>query len=189
MVLAAPARKKSGGKKGRVRDTHSAFLSGMGRKAKWLRLALLTAYAIAMGYVEAMVVVYLRRLLPPEELKRLATDYDALVRTLWSRRIMWEEQTREAATLVMLVAVSLLAGKTRRQKFAFFLWAFALWDIFYYVFLRIWLGWPCGLRDLDVLFLIPCPWVAEVWVPLLISCLMLGVSFWLLKGERDETSG
>ncbi|MGD2080540.1 MAG: hypothetical protein PVJ36_05370, partial [Nitrospirota bacterium] len=52
------------------------------------------------------------------------------------------------------------------------LWCFALWDIFYYVFLRVWLGWPRTMMDMDVLFLIPGPWVAPVLLPVAASACM-----------------
>lgn len=149
-----------------------------------IRLGLLSAYAIAMAYVEAVVVVYLRRLLLPEgDLEAKIRDLAALENLLRRHQIVWTEQTREAATIVMLAAVSYLSGKTWRQKGAFFLWTFALWDIFYYVFLQALIEWPGHLGEWDVLFLIPCPWVSPVWVPLAISCLMLGVSVWLLRGK------
>jgi hypothetical protein len=136
-----------------------------------IRLLFLTLYAIGMAYVEAMVVVYLRRLLPPEAEISGITLAD-LTNLLKERAIYFEEQTREAATIVMLVAVAVLSAKPWRERAAAFLWCFALWDIFYYVFLRVWLGWPKSIMDMDVLFLIPGPWVAPVLLPVAISVCM-----------------
>ncbi len=134
------------------------------------RLLFLTLYAVAMAYVEAMVVVYIRRLLPDTELSGLPLgEISAL---LVERNIYFEEQTREAATIVMLVAVSVISGRFWRERAAAFLWCFALWDLFYYVFLRVWIGWPRTVMDMDVLFLIPGPWVAPVLLPVAISLLM-----------------
>jgi hypothetical protein len=136
-----------------------------------IRLLFLTMYAIGMAYVEAMVVVYLRRLLPPEaEISGITLA--ELTNILKERAIYFEEQTREAATIVMLVAVAVLSAKPWRERAAGFLWCFALWDIFYYVFLRLWLGWPRTIMDMDVLFLIPGPWVAPVLLPVAISVIM-----------------
>ena len=83
------------------------------------------------------------------------------------------EIAREAATIIMLVSVALLAATKFRERWASFLWAFAVWDIAYYAALWATVRWPSSLKDLDVLFLIPVPWVAQVWFPLLVSGLTL----------------
>ena len=148
-----------------------------------IRLLLLTAYAVGMAYVEAMVVVYLRRLLPPEsDLSGLSIGEIAGV--LVEHNIYFEEQTREAATIVMLVCVAMLSSKAWRERAAAFLWCFALWDIFYYVFLRVWLGWPRSIMDMDVLFLIPGPWVAPVLLPVTISVCMAAGALVLFARRR-----
>ena len=136
-----------------------------------IKILLLTLYAVGMAYVEAMVVVYLRRLLPPES-EISGITLGELTVLLKEHNIYFEEQTREAATIVMLVCVAMLSGKAWRERAAAFLWCFALWDIFYYVFLRVWLGWPRSIMDMDVLFLIPGPWVAPVLLPVAISVCM-----------------
>jgi hypothetical protein len=50
-----------------------------------------------------------------------------------------------------------------------FLWCFSIWDLVYYVGLWATIHWPTSLRDIDVLFLIPKPWFAELWYPVLVS--------------------
>lgn len=144
-----------------------------------LRLFGLTLYSIGMAYVEAMVVVYLRRLIPFEGLNGLPVDKIAVF--LRENYIYFEEQTREAATIVMLLCVALLAGRNLKEKAAAFLWCFGIWDIFYYVFLRIWIGWPKSFTDMDVLFLIPAPWVSPVAAPLAISVVMLIGALFLFR--------
>jgi hypothetical protein len=79
------------------------------------------------------------------------------------------EVFREAATIIMLASVALLAAAQARSRVAIFLWTFAIWDIAYYFFLWATVRWPASLRDLDVLFLIPVPWFSPVWFPLLVS--------------------
>jgi hypothetical protein len=147
------------------------------------RLLLLTLYAVGMAYVEAMVVVYLRRLLPPES-EISGITLGELTVLLKEHHIYFEEQTREAATIVMLVCVAMLSGKAWRERAAAFLWCFALWDIFYYVFLRVWLGWPRSIMDMDVLFLIPGPWVAPVLLPVAISVCMAAGALVLFSRRR-----
>ncbi|HUK87505.1 MAG TPA: hypothetical protein VLT85_07550, partial [Terriglobales bacterium] len=83
------------------------------------------------------------------------------------------EVLREAATLLMLLAVALLAARRLRERCAVFLWSFALWDLSYYAGLWATVRWPASLRETDILFLIPQPWIAQVWYPLLVSLLAL----------------
>jgi hypothetical protein len=71
--------------------------------------------------------------------------------------------------MIMLGGIALLAGRSAKEKGVVFLWTFAVWDIFYYVWLRLTIGWPTSLISSDVLFLIPAPWVAQVWFPILVS--------------------
>jgi hypothetical protein len=136
------------------------------------RLAFLFGYAVAMAFVESAVVVYLRTMLPAAAALSAAIPFPPLVyRT---------EVLREVATMVMLVAVAYLAFDRLALKAVTFVWVFAIWDLFYYVFLKLLIGWPASLAANDVLFLIPRPWVAPVWVPLLVWTIALGVSSWLL---------
>ena len=128
-------------------------------------IAWLTAFSIAMGYLESAVVVYLRMLFYPEgfHFPLKALDHSTSITEFW----------REAATMVMLYGVSWLAGKNRHQRFAFFLYNFAIWDLFYYVFLKVILNWPESLLTWDILFLIPVPWVGPVLVPCILSITMI----------------
>jgi len=134
------------------------------------RLAALTAFAIAMGHLEAVVVVYIRHILKivptPEHLDRAV--YEQVPR--W---IITTEQGREAATIIMLVTLAVLAGRKPLERLAVFLYAFAVWDIFYYVSLKVLIDWPASLQTMDLLFLIPVPWFGPVWLPCSISALMI----------------
>lgn len=104
-----------------------------------------------------------------------------------SHSIAVTEFWREVATIIMLAGVGILAGKNGAQRFVFFLYAFAIWDIFYYVFLYVLLGWPQSLFTWDILFLIPVPWVGPVICPCLVSlamiALMASTIHWQLKGK------
>jgi len=82
----------------------------------------------------------------------------------------------EVATLVMLVAVAVLAGQTLRQRLAAFFIAFTVWDLTYYLFLRVLDGWPTSLGDRDVFFLIPVPWVGPVATAVVASGVVLAIS-------------
>ena len=80
---------------------------------------------------------------------------------------------REAATMIMLFMLALLSGARARERWGSFLWTFAVWDLTYYAGLWGMLRWPTSFIDYDVLFLIPVPWIAQVWFPLLVSALSL----------------
>jgi hypothetical protein len=85
----------------------------------------------------------------------------------------------------MLTMVALLAASTRRDRWAAFLWAFSFWDLSHYAGLWAIIRWPTSFLDLDVLFLIPVPWIAQVWFPLLVSLLTMLVIA-LLRGEQSR---
>lgn len=144
----------------------------------------LTVYAIAMGLIEAVVVVYLRELYYPSGfLIQSATDLQAIPLSIL-RIEMW----REAATIVMLVAVGYLAYVTTKKRIAAFLFAFAIWDLAYYFFLYFFLGWPSSFTVLDVYFLIPFAWIGPVWIPLILFGLIAATSSWsLLKNVSGHT--
>jgi hypothetical protein len=151
-----------------------------GRLVNWRRLIALAIFAAAFGFVEAAVVVYLRAavgLLPGytgtlAELRHSSETYhQEQSLSHFPQSLLTIEVYREAATMVMLVAVALLAASRTSARWLAFLWVFALWDITYYAGLWAIVRWPASLTDLDVLFLIPVPWVAQVWFPLLVSLL------------------
>lgn len=142
-------------------------------------------FAVAFGFVEAAVVVYLRGLgyLPMSVSVATVAYFHTSGLMHLSQNYLSVEVVREAATMVMLICVALLAERTNRERLAVYLWAFALWDIFYYAGLYLFIGWPSSLTTRDVLFLIPSPWYAEVWFPLLVSGLTLVA---VLAGRRTE---
>jgi len=125
----------------------------------------LTVFSIAMGFLETAVVVYLRELYYPGGFKFPLVPIDT--------HIAVTEFWREAATIVMLISAGIIAGKNSAQRFSFFIYAFAVWDIFYYVFLKLLIDWPASLLTWDILFLIPVPWVGPVLAPCLISLTMI----------------
>lgn len=142
-------------------------------------LALLTVLAIAMAHLEGVVVVYIRAILL--HYSPHMSGFHQFDAPSW---LMSAERIREACTIVMIFAVSMLAGKSKWEKFAVFMWVFAFWDIFYYVSLKVCTGWPESLGTLDVLFLIPVVWVEPVWFPVLISILMIVIAFLIFRKEN-----
>ena len=127
---------------------------------------IVVAFSIALGYFEASVVVYLREIFYPEgfifplEIFGLEPQFKRLLLT-------------EAASLVLILTGAWLFGRNRRQRAAYFLVIFAVWDIFYYIWLKVLLGWPASIMDWDILFLIPLTWASPVLAPVLCSAVML----------------
>jgi len=129
-----------------------------------LKLSLLALFGIAMAHLEGVVVVYLRK-----ALGILDTESNKVSVGKFPERFLNIEISREVATIVMLVTIALLVGETWLEKGIFFLWTFAFWDLFYYLSLYILIKWPPTLKTIDVLFLIPKPWIAPVWFPIGVS--------------------
>ena len=136
-------------------------------------------FAVAMAYLESAVVLYLQRalLIAPDQLFPLrgpeaVGDLAAI------------EVGREFATLIMLAGIGWLAGRTWLHRLAWTAVAFGVWDIFYYVWLRVFIGWPHSPATWDVLFLIPVPWIGPVWAPVAVSGALIG--FGLAAAHRVD---
>ena len=118
-----------------------------------------------MGFMESAAVVYLRQIYYPD-------GFDFPLKII-ENHIGLTEILREFATMVMLIVAGIIAGRTKTEKFGFFIFCFAIWDIFYYVFLKALLGWPESLLTWDILFLIPVVWVGPVIGPVTNSITMI----------------
>jgi hypothetical protein len=136
------------------------------QKSNWRCWWTVVFYAMAMAWVESAVVFYLRSMIHRIE------PYQADPLPMFGG-FAAVELPRELATLVMLFAVGALAGRTWRARIGYTAIAFGVWDIFYYVFLKIICGWPHSLLDWDILFLLPLPWWGPVIAPVLVAFLMI----------------
>lgn len=137
-------------------------------------------FAIAMGFLEAIVVVYLRELFYPGGFHFPLVTLPA--------KLVNIEIVREVTTLIMLVSIGLLTGKTKNERFAWFLVVFGVWDIFYYVGLKLFLNWPASLMTWDILFLIPVTWIGPVLAPVICSFTMISISVPIIFFERNGYS-
>jgi hypothetical protein len=148
----------------------------------------LLVFALAMGYVEGVVVVYLKQLVS-QQIPSL-TERDIIFSLglivfidrsiLENARLALIERTREAATVIMLLAVALLSSPKLKRRTAAFFFVFSVWDLAYYATLHAWLGWPTSIWDLDVYFLIPVPWAGPVLTPIAASSIIGLISAWTL---------
>ena len=132
-------------------------------RTRWLIVVL---FAVAMAWVEAATVFYLRVMVDRvDPYQPNPLPMDGIVEPV--------ELVREAATLVMLAAIGMLAGRNGRTRLGYAAIAFGVWDVFYYIFLKLISGWPTSLFDWDVLFLLPLPWWGPVLAPVCIALLMI----------------
>jgi hypothetical protein len=140
----------------------------------------ITVFSIAMGYLETSVVVYLRALLYPMGFSFPLSPMSA--------SLIVTEILREAATLLMLLGAGVMAGRTLITRFAWVMYAFAIWDIFYYVFLKALLGWPESFFTWDLLFLIPVTWTGPVLAPIINSLTMIGFALLIIQKSCRSNS-
>ena len=146
----------------------------MTKKILWVGI-----FAIGMAFIEAAVVVYLRRLYGITDLLLHVPPFDHQIADI--------ELGRELATLLMLLSVGWVTGIRIQSRIGFFLIAFGVWDIFYYVWLNVFIGWPKSLLDPDLLFLIPLPWWGPVIAPIIISLLMIvGGSMTVIREDQEH---
>ena len=136
------------------------------------RTSLIAAFAVAMAYLEAAVVVYLRKLYYP--------DGFSFPLKLIPESIIFIEIGREVATLVMLSSIAWIMAKWRWERFGWFLFVFGIWDIFYYFWLKVLVNWPSSILDWDVLFLVPLPWISPVIAPVMIALSMFVIGYWMI---------
>ena len=129
------------------------------------KIILVVIFSISMAYVEAAVVVYLRVIYYPEGFSFPLTPI--------TENMILIEILRESATILMLFSIAVLIGKKAWERFAYFLFCFGIWDIFYYIWLKVLLDWPSSIFEWDILFLIPLPWIGPVIAPVSVSILMI----------------
>lgn len=164
-------------------------------KASILKVAI---FSIAFAYVEASVVVYLKHLLGASQTLINKSEILLLLpgmaflepKTAFiiinNSQLLNVELFREASTLVMLASVASLAARSIKSAFAYFFFSFGVWDIFYYIFLKLIIDWPQSFTDLDIFFLLPVPWIGPVFVPISISSVLVLVSVIYLKRVKSK---
>ena len=130
-------------------------------------------YAIAMGFLESAVVVYLRQIYYPEGF--------GFPLKMMDKTIALTEFFRELATVIMLLSIGFIVSRKNIERFAIFIFVFGIWDIFYYVFLELLLGWPASFFTWDLLFLIPTLWIGPVLAPVINSFTMIALGSMIFK--------
>ncbi len=184
-----------GGRRRAARGRMGRHMQIEGKTRRWAALAWWTVFGTAFGYTEAMLVVYLRRLMgmPPGwgfrqfyAARGLAFSSASVFAEMARLGILRMELTREVATLVLLLGAACAAGRTGRERLGLFAWTFAVWDLTYYGWLRLWTGFPRGLSTTDVYFLVPIAWYGPVWFPVLVFMPATLVFAWWLLLSRTQ---
>lgn len=158
------------------------------------KLLAIIIFGIFFGLVEAAVVVYLRGIIgfkdtypimPSTTLLNLGFISFVITKSPILNSFQAIETVREAATIIMLASVAYLAGEKSRSRLAAFAIAFSFWDIFYYVFLKVFVGWPKSLFDIDILFIIPVTWIGPIITPMVIFTIVgiLGIKAYLKQND------
>ena len=142
------------------------------------KIIALVIFSIAMAALESAVVVYLRELYYPNGF--------TVAFKLIDEHILLVEIARELATLIMLISIAYLIGHNRADRFAYFLLSFAVWDIFYYVWLKVFIDWPASILGWDILFLIPITWLSPVLAPVICSLTMIVLAIVILRKNKTK---
>ena len=156
------------------------------RRAAYASLWIL---AVAFGFIEASVVADLREIYVRDVSTHGPTYFAGLQVTLVSLpgHLVTVEMVREACTILLLGAAAWLAGRRIADRAGAFLLAFGVWDLTYYAALKLIVDWPDSLGAWDILFLIPLPWVAPVWAPMIVASLFVAAGsylFWTPRRQR-----
>ncbi len=141
-------------------------------------LFIVAIFSVAMGFLESSVVIYIREIYYPEGFDFPLVSFDNL--------ILITELLREAATILMLISIALLAAGNFNQQFAIFLYSFGIWDITYYIFLKLLIDWPASIFTWDILFLIPVPWIGPVIAPCLLSLTMITLALIIIYLQEQK---
>jgi hypothetical protein len=147
------------------------------------RAMIVAVYALAMAYLESAVVVYLQRALAMTPATLFPLRDQTSLGGLGSIEV-----GREVATLIMLVTIGWLAGSSSIERLAWTSVAFGIWDITYYFWLWVFIGWPTSLGTTDLLFLMPVPWVAPVSAPILVSLALIGFGLLFIRRVSQRAS-
>jgi hypothetical protein len=147
------------------------------------RFIALFFFSVAFAYIESAVVVYLRAIFYQDGFNFPIADFRTL--TGFGPYLL-TEIGREAATLVLMFTASYMLGRNLRRRVAYFLTIFAVWDIFYYVWLKVLIDWPASILDWDVLFLMPAVWAGPVLAPIITSLTMLVIASVLFSSRAIE---
>jgi hypothetical protein len=143
------------------------------------KIKTITLFGIAMAFIEMTIVYYIRWIYYPK-------GFSFPIIGFIDPRVLNVEILREIFTIVMLATIAVLASKKFSERFAYFFYSFAIWDIFYYIWLKLFLNWPSYLLEWDILFLIPWAWASPWIAPVISSITMIIMALIILSKEDNK---
>lgn len=142
-------------------------------------LIALTALCIAIAYVDAVATFYVRGM---QQIAQHGGDFAQAVTEAMPPRIVTLEQTRQAATVLVLVTVAVVAGRNLQQQFGTAFFALGGWIVLRYAAIRTITDWPTALTDVDTVIFLPDPVYAPVWMPIVIGLGVAAIGVTLVRG-------
>lgn len=121
----------------------------------------MSLFAVAFAWIESAVVHYLH--------SQFYQDGFSFPLVPWPMKLTLIEVAREISTMIILAGAAYLAAGKWWSRFAWFMFLMGVWDIFYYIWLLLFEGWPSSPFTMDLLFLVPVPWAGPVLAPVLVS--------------------
>jgi hypothetical protein len=141
-------------------------------------LIAIAALCIAIGYVDAVATFYVRGML---EVSQEGGNFAQAVTEAMPPRIVALEQTRQAATVLVLVAMAIVAGRNLQQQFGTAFYALGGWIVLRYAAIRTITDWPAGLADIDTVLYLPHAVYAPVWMPIVIGLGVAAIGVTLIR--------
>lgn len=139
-------------------------------------LITLLALCIAMAYIDALASFYVRGMIQAgHEGAEFATG---AVQEM-PQRIISLELTRQAAFVLVLLTVAIVAGRNGLQQAGSFIFCVGAWIVLRYIAIRALTDWPASLVELDAVIFLPEPLYAPIWMTLILG-LALGATGVLL---------
>ncbi len=142
--------------------------------------------AVSLGFIEAILSIYTRRIIPMVQWNSQVKDIKSLTKLLNDQQLLWTQQAAEIASLLIIVSIAFAAGKDGRQRAALLMLAAGLWKLFKTVFMFIMIGWPGGSAQWEIVTLWPAPCLAPVYLSVLMCLILLVIAFILLKEPQKE---
>ena len=143
------------------------------------RLALLSAFAVALGYLQASARLYVHRILG---IGPLAANFDPSKLQQAPDWLISSQQASEVALIILLTVFALLVAPRLSHKLGVFVFVGGLARLIYYGSLKVAAGWPASWTTQDCLLWIPRPWYGQIWIPLVVSVGAVALGLLLLRG-------
>jgi len=149
------------------------------RSWNYNRLVLLSAFAVALGYLQALARLYVHHILG---IGPLAANFDPNALQQAPDWLISSQQTSQVALIILLTVFALLVARRLSHKLGIFLFVGGLAQLIYYGSLKVAASWPASWTTQDCLLWIPRPWYGQVWIALVVSAGAVALGLLLLRG-------